>query len=576
MLRELHVKDFALIDKLDLEWDQGFTVLTGETGAGKSILLGAVGLALGDRASLEDIRTGCEAAVVTALFDIREQEWLKDKLRAMDLDPASGELLLKREIQRNGRSRCWINGETVTQNMLQAVGEHLVDMHGQHEHQSLLDLATQRTLLDQFAKAGDRAAKVAKAYGEYLDIQRTRQALVGDPSLRAQKIDLLQFQVQELTEARLKPKEDETLHNEYTLLSQADKLFSASQNAYQKIEEGPAGSAVAAELLGEAIASLDEAAKLDVALLPYLKDAKSLQEQTQELGLKLRQYAENIEFNPEKLAEISSRLDLINRLKKKYGPSLEQAMEFKERASKELDMLSGSEEKLKELAEQEKKVLKVLGQEAQALSQARKKGGQELRTRIQKELAELAMPGVRFEVKCEWQEDPNGILEIQGNKYVCDANGLDQVEFLIAPNAGEELKPLIKIASGGEISRVMLAMKAILAPLDQVATMIFDEVDTGIGGRVAEVVGKKIAEVARSRQVICITHLPQIASLGQTHFFVSKETVAGRTATRVELLSEPERVKEIARMLGGEKITDTALQHAKEMMGKSTTSKGIA
>ncbi len=556
MLTELYVSNLAIVDKLHIQFGPGFNVLTGETGAGKSILVDALSLLLGGKASTEMIRTGQEEATIEGFFEVKESSHLQF-LRKWPLDIAEG-LAIKRLLHRSGKSRAFLNGQAITLHMLAELGEELIHIYGQHEHQHFLNSEKHLEILDRSGGLFELRQKYQELYEEWKKTSSELKELESKEQHRAERLELLNFQWQEITRANLKPprpgqpNEEQELLQERARLVHAEKLYSLAQQAVDLLY-AERGSAI--ERLQITCQRLKEGMKIDPALASLATTLESTLFQVQDLAAALRSYGEKIVFDPKLLEEISFRLDEIQRLKKKYGPTFEDVWQYKEKIElerKDLEncawQISDLQKKVGELAENAYRL-------AKELSAQRKEVAKELETKVEAELVTLGMNKVRFHI--EVQEDPQGKLEKEG---------LNQVEFLISPNPGEELRPLVKIASGGELSRIMLAMKRILAEDFGVESLVFDEVDTGIGGAMAEVVGRKLKEISRAHQVFCITHLPQIASLADAHYKVSKKVKGGRTVVECQLLKEKEREEEIARMLGGVQITDKTLAHAREML----------
>lgn len=560
LLLELHIENFAIIDKLHIQFSRGLNILTGETGAGKSIIIDALGLALGGKASNEMIRSEAEKAIVEALIDLRENE--KALAKAMELGfisslEESPELIIRREILRNGKSRALINGNLATASMLAELGDDLIDIHGQHQHQTLLKPSVHVDLLDALGDLLDFRKGFEEKFQKYKQIRVALQELKEGIRVRMQRLDLLNFQKQEIERANLRPGEDEELQHERKLLSAAEKLANDSTQVYELLY-GSEESIT--DKLGQVLDLLKNLAQIDDSLSPLLTTGESVSYQLEDLAYSLRDYAQKVEFNPQRLEEIERRLDELNRLKRKYGNTLSEILDLKNNIDAELASYNEGEERLEKLEKELEELEKELQHLSEELSRRRHDVAKKMEVAIMKELSELNMDKTQFQVHIE--PLPSGEIPFT-------AKGRDRIEFLIAPNPGEDLKPLSKIASGGEISRVMLAFKTILASVDNIPTLIFDEVDLGIGGRVAEVVGKKLKFISSTRQVICITHLPQIASKADLHLQIFKEVQEGKTLTRVHRLSESERVEEIARMLGGETITETTRKHAQEMLGQS-------
>jgi len=567
LLQQIVVRNIALIDRISLEFDPGFNVLTGETGAGKSIIIDALSLALGGRFSSEMLRSGADQAVIEAVFDIENQPELEAYLEEVGapLDP-DHMLVIQREIGANAKNRCRVNGHLVPVLVLAKIGEYLIDIHGQHEHQSLLFPEKQLELLDRYCgktcmELRERFQGLYREWQERLaEFNRLRQ----DESEIVRRIDLLQFQLDEINRAKLVLDEDEDLLKEKELLQSSEKLFQAASLSYQALYDNENGQS-AVELLAEAERMISQAAEIDDRLKPVLEMLREAACQAEEASREIRGYQEQVQFDPERLALIEDRLDEINRLKRKYGSSIAEILLFAEKCDKELQEISNREEHSARLASELERLRSELGALAEELSRLRREGADRLEQAIVAQLADLNMAKTRFKIQLTQADSPEGV-PFGGRTVEIGLQGADRAEFMVAPNPGEPLKPLTKIASGGELSRMMLALKAILAELDQTPTMVFDEIDVGIGGRTAQAVAEKILLIGQARQVLCITHLPQIASMAQRHFFIEKEIVGDRTHVTVRPLMMNERIDELARMLGGAQVTETTRQHAREML----------
>lgn len=567
MLQEVYVKNLALIEEIKLEFDPSFNVMTGETGAGKSIIIDALSLALGGRFSSEMIRTGAESTLVEVGFLTKNRPDLAAYLEELGVSPeADNTLVIQREVGTSGKNRCRVNGQLVTVLALTKIGEFLLDIHGQHEHQTLLYPEKQLELLDCYC--GTPCLNLRKVFHklhkewqlldkEYRDLQQNEFDL-------ARKVELLQFQIEDITQAKLIIGEDEDLLRERALLGSAEKLYEAATQSYQALYDNSSGQA-AVELLVNAEKALEQAAAIDPKLEPVLNALREAACQTEEVAREIRGYQEQVQFDPERLNIIEERLDEISHLKRKYGTSVGEILLYAERCSQELDGISNREERSQQL-EAELQNLKVkLGELAGELSEVRRAGADKLEAAIVDQLKDLNMGNTQFKINLTQIEAEDG-LPLAGKTVATDEDGADKIEFMVAPNPGESLKPMIKIASGGELSRIMLALKSILAELDETPTMVFDEIDVGIGGRTAQAVAEKLLLIGQSRQVICVTHLPQIASLAQRHFYIEKRVIGARTSVSVHEMTMDERIEELARMLGGAQVTDTTRQHAREML----------
>jgi DNA repair protein RecN (Recombination protein N) len=564
LLQEVSIRNFALIDEARLALSPGLNVLTGETGAGKSILIDAVELALGGRASAEVIRTGADRAVIDVVFDLSRTPEVGRLVAEMGLaDADDPTLVICREIPIDGRTTCRVNGRAVSLTALREVTQHLIDIHGQHEHQSLLRSDRHVDLLDAFG--GNEAAalrrETAAAHRAWQKTLADIRSLAGDERDRARRLDLLRFQVEEIGRAKLRGGEEEELQAERRLLANAEKRREAVALAYACLYSSDgAGPAAARDQIGRALDALEELVSLDPSLAGVLEVVRQTSYQLDDASHELRHYRDGVLADPMRLAEVESRLDLITALKRKYGHSVAEVLAFGEDSRAELGRLENSAELLAELEAESMKRRADLEAVAGRLSAVRRRVSQDLEKAVEASLADLGMKKVCFRVQME-PEDPPG------------ARGAERAEFLFSPNPGEPPKPLGRIASGGEMSRVMLALKAILAAADEIPTMIFDEIDSGVGGGSAQAVGEKLAAIALSRQVICVTHLARIASLADAHHFILKEAAGGRTQTNVRTLDPERRVEEVARMLAGEPPTPITLAHAREMLEQGLKAK---
>jgi DNA repair protein RecN (Recombination protein N) len=563
MLIELNIRNFAIIDQLRLGFGPGFNILTGETGAGKSILVDAINLLLGSRASPEMIRTGQEEASVEAFFDLAEKDDLKI-LNRLDVNKSDG-LLIRRLIHRSGKSRAFLNGGSITLHMLEEIGEKLINIYGQHEHQHFLDPLRHIDILDHSGKLLLLRQAFQEVHTQWSRAAAELEELLNRQRQRSDRLELLAFQSQEISRVNLKPGEEEELVSERARLVHSEKLHSiASEGA--DVLYGERGSI--AERLKSTLQRLREGLKIDPSLGLLATAVESALFQVEDVASSLRSYREKIHFDPGRLEMIESRLDEIHRLQRKYGPSLKEVFTYKEKIDQERKGLESLEEKIGELKNGTATLQAQALSSAKQLSQQRKRVARELGGKVEAELNTLGMNKVRFRVQVETEppEEWAGHAEGRDPSPRLNEKGMDRVQFLISPNLGEELKPLAKIASGGELSRIMLAMKRIFAEETWVKTLIFDEVDAGIGGAIAEVVGRKLKEISRQHQVFCITHLAQIASFADAHYKVSKRTQGGKTAVEVSCLNEEQRLQEVARMLAGLKITGKTLDHAREMI----------
>lgn len=549
MLVELAVEQIAIIDRLNLRFEPGLNVLTGETGAGKSILIDALSLALGERAEAEMLRAGAEHAQVTAVFDVSSSPHLLARLLELGVTPEDSLLYLTRELFAGGRSQARVNGRPVPVATLKAVGDLLADLHGQHQHQSLFNLNEQMRFLDQWCGEKTLAlkAELGNCVREMRALQRELSGLQADARERAHLLDLYTFQKQEIEQAHLVPGEEEELVAEERRLAHAERLFATAETAYELLT---AGEPSAVDLLAQSVRGLEEVLPVDADLQPLMENLRNALYAVQDTAGELRAYRDRVEFNPERLSEVQERLHLIRTLKRKYGDTVEAVLEYLREVIEKMRSLQGGEERAEEIAaELERKKQRAQGLAAE-LSKLRREGARRFEQAVAQELSELAMPRARFEVKLT----PKPL----------ETDGADAIEFLIAPNPGEPPRPLSKIASGGELSRVMLAIKSVLADIEDVPTLVFDEIDIGIGGRTAGVLGEKLHSLSTRRQILCITHLPRIASRARLHLLIEKRETEERTVTAVTPVEGDARVREIARMLGD--TGESAMRHAREML----------
>ena len=566
MLTELHIQNFAIIDKLDLKLGPGLIILTGETGAGKSIILDAVEMVIGGRADTTVVRTDSAAAVVEAVFKLTgaEKAPVNEILKREDLLDDPDYVTLSREVRREGRNIARVNGRSVGVALLKEIGASLVDIHGQSEHLSLLDPRAHLGLLDRYADIERPLAEYQRVYEHLAGVRAELRDLRAAQADADRRIDMLTFQAQEIEEARLRPGEDEELRKERDRLANAESLAGFAQQAIEVLDEGSQESAAASDLVGQAARALAGLAKIDTAQADLADQAAMLEDTLAELVRSLRDYVEEIEYNPKRLDEAEERLNLIHNLTRKYGGDIPAVIRFGEEARQQLDNISNAGERIAALESEEAGLLQTLSSQGQALSDRRKHAAEELGKGIEAELDDLKMAEARFGVDFQTKPDPNGIPLADGSRVAFDQTGFDRVEFLVAPNPGEGLKPLAKIASGGETSRLMLALKNILARADEIPSLIFDEIDQGIGGRVGLVVGFKLWHLARNHQVFCVTHLPQLAAFGDEHFQVQKLIHENRTLTRVERLDGEPQLLELSQMLG--EVGEGTLRSAHELM----------
>jgi DNA repair protein RecN (Recombination protein N) len=548
MLQELRIDNFAIIQHLELHLNPGLVIFTGETGAGKSIILDAIEALVGGKAEAGMVRSGEDKALLEAYFSTNFE--VDEILRREELEDEPGQVILSREIRKEGRTSCRVNGRSISQSLLKEIGTSLVDIHGQSEHLSLLNTRQHIVLLDRFAGSGPSLFTYREEYTRLMTLRKNLASLRDQEKDAARMTDLLRYQVNEIDSARLKPGELDELVLERDRLANAENLAALGQDALRILDEGEADAPSVGDLFGQVVRALTSLARIDPSMSPALDRAETAAEDIAELNRILQDYLDRIEINPRRLEQMEDRIELIRNLGRKYGGSEETALSFAEEARKQLESIEHAGEQIEQLEAEEKICLTTLSEKACALSELRQEAAGRLSGLVEAQLQDLHMPGARFSVDIHTQPDPAGAPDLSGNLVRFDSTGLDQVEFLIAPNPGEGLKPMVKIASGGETSRLMLALKNVLAHADEVPTLIFDEIDQGIGGRVGTTVGEKLWQVARSHQVFCVTHLPQLAAFGDQHFTVGKKIVNERTLTETSVLTGDARVRELALMLG--------------------------
>lgn len=571
MLLEMAVRNYALIERLSIVFGSGFNVLTGETGAGKSLIIDCLGLAVGGRASTEAVRAGAESAVVEAVFDLSGLPSVADVLaeQGVEAEP-DGTLIVSREVWRQGRSRCRVNGRIVTLTSLAAIGECLVDIYGQHEYQSLARPSRHLALLDSYS--GGRLAEAMAAYKSRYDLWRSARRELADLTAaareRARQADILAFQVDEIESAKLEPDEDARLAAERVILANGQRLYDSVSRAFELVyESARPDSPPAYDLLAQALAELDAAARIDASLGSVRDCLAQMCEQAGEAARAMRSYRESIDFSPERLAAVEDRLALIARLKRKYGDTLAEVIECGAEAREALDSIIHADERRGTLTRRVAELAADAAGAASEVSRIRSRSARKLEEDITGELRELSMPKAAFCVEMGRRRgNADEELVVDGEPCLAGPDGVDDVQFLFSANPGEEPKPLARIASGGEMSRVMLAIKSVLAQVDEMPTMVFDEVDAGIGGEASVAVAARLSGIGRVRQVLAVTHLPQIAAAAADHFAVSKHESEGRTHVSLEALDGEDRVGEIARMLGGENPSALTLAHAREML----------
>ncbi|MBI3151049.1 MAG: DNA repair protein RecN [Chloroflexi bacterium] len=566
MLTELHIQNFAIIDKLDLRFGAGLIILTGETGAGKSIILDAMVMLIGGKADTTFVRTDSEAAFVEGVFQLKgpEKEAVHEVLNREELMDDPNYVVLMREVRKEGRSVARVNGRTVNVGLLKELGALLIDIHGQAEHLSLLDPRAHLGLLDRYAEVAKPLTEYRQTYHALLSLRRELGDLRKTQADAERRIEILTYQAEEIEDASLKPGEDEELRKERDRLANAESLAQNAQEALAVLEEGSPETPAATDLVGQAAQALAALAKIDAGQSELANQAELMLDTMSDIIHGLRNYLEEIEFNPKRLEDVEERLDLIHSLTRKYGGNIPAVIAYGADARKQLETITGAADRIDELEMQEAKLLEKLGKQGGALTEKRKSAAIEMGRGIEIELDDLKMASAQFGVDFQTKPDPNGAPLADGTRIAFDQNGFDRVEFLVAPNPGEGLKPLAKIASGGETSRLMLGLKNVMARADEVPCLIFDEIDQGIGGRVGMVVGQKLWNLSRTHQVFCVTHLPQLAVFGDQHYQVQKLVDKGRTLTRVETLEGEPRLLELSQMLG--EVGEGTLRSAHELL----------
>ncbi len=557
MLEEIRIQNFAIIDRLELTFDTGFNVITGETGAGKSIIIDAVDLLLGGKADGTFVRAGADKAVVEGTFALNKtvRAQVLPILKREELEGESDDYVtLAREVKNNGRSTIRINGVTANADVLKSIALLLVDVHGQSEHLSLLNPRSHIDLLDRYAELTEMRLALGALVDKVNANRREIKRLTEDEAALKRRADELRREVEEIDTAELVPGEEDTLRAERTRMGNSEQLANLTIEAYALLHGDDNASEVlsAVDQLGQVSVLLGKLSHIDPDMKEDSELADELAESAEELALTLRKYADRVEFNPERMEEVEERLELVNKLRRRYGATIEAVLEHAERARTELESIGNSDERLKELRAEEEKLLKLIGEVAERVSKVRVMIGQKMGERIVAELADLRMEKAKFEVSIKRTETEDGCY-IGDKRYTFSHMGVDEVEFLMSANPGEPLRPLAKVASGGETARIMLALKRVLADADQTPTLIFDEIDSGIGGRVGSVVGEKLWALAATHQVMVVTHLAQLAGYGDKHYHVSKQVKSDRTSTIVNALDdESRRITELAAMLGTE------------------------
>ena len=575
MLLELRVSNFGIIEQIDWHPGQGLNVVTGETGAGKSLVIDAVETLLSGKADENNIRYGTDESFLEAVFDITGQDIYPSLFELLAenglLEAGEHSLVISAEIRRQGRSVFRVNGKTISRGLLKRIGNLLVDIHGQSEHLSLLNRDFHLDFLDAYAHTADMKSRFGNKAIRLLQTEQELKAISEQEKERTRQEEFLRFQIDELRSADLKEGEEEALEKERTIHASSEQLKAASYEAYLAIygDDSPTSGASALERLNEAASAVQKLTELDDTLKSQLEYIQEVESGLTDVAHDIRNYRDSVDFDPQRLQEVELRLELIRDLKRKYGQTIAEMLEYLEKAEKQLATITTFEERRKQLEEEKYSLKTEMGDIASQLSVKRTDAAKKLMTEVNKELIELNMPQVEFEINIMKNRSEDGIPFPDGNSYAFTKEGVDIVEFRASTNPGEPLKPLAAIASTGEISRFMLALKSALAEVDNIPVLIFDEIDIGVGGRSGEIVGKKLCNIARHRQAICITHLPQIAVFADSHYSVHKKAAGNRTISMIETLQGDARTEEIAIMLSGLHHSETTIRNARELMDKA-------
>ncbi|MCL1911176.1 MAG: DNA repair protein RecN [Leptospirales bacterium] len=567
MLTELRIKNFVIIEDLAITFEKGLNVLSGETGAGKSILIDAISGVLGEKMTVDMIRTGFEKAVLEGVFDVSGLKTAVEILADSGIDCDDDTLIMRRELYASGKGRCFINSTQVPVQKLREVSECLIDIHGQNENQTIVNISKHRELLDNFASLVPLVASVRACYNDLASVRQKLASFNIDEKEKQRRIDFNTFALKEIDSANLSSSEEIELRKESVILANAEKLFTGTSRSYDIL----AGDGGIFQRLREAASALSSISEYDVEISNILESVDQAAFALEDAAAALRDYSGKTDFSPERVNQVEERLSLIQSLKKKYGDTVESILEYAEKARKELEAVISGDEEAGRLQADERRYIEAAKKTALELSAERVKAAAALEEKVVKELRELGMEGMAFKIEIKQEQSAEGDVESGGKTYMLYPHGLDRVEFLISVNAGEELKPLRKVASGGEMSRIMLAFKNVILAADIVDTLIFDEVDSGVGGKTADIVGRKLKQLSKERQVLLITHLPQIASMSDSHYFIQKSKTGDRITTSVRRLNRKEKIREVARMLAGETITDLSIRHAEEMIENAET-----
>jgi len=562
MLLELKIKNFVIIEDLAISFGKGLNILTGETGAGKSILIDALSGVLGEKMTTDMIRTGFEKATLEASFDISSAPQVKQIIDESGIDCDDDTLVLRRELYSSGKGRSFANAVQIPASKLKEISEYLIDIHGQNEHQNIVKVSRHRELLDSFGGLEQDVVRVRAIHERLQNLKDRLNSFEIDEREKARRIEFNSFAIREIDAAGLKTGEDEELKSESVLLNNSEKLFKEINNASRSM----GGDGGILQKLKMAEQGLSKISEYDPEIAGILDTIKQALYSLEDVSVFLRDYESNIDFSPERINQVEERLSLISSFKKKYGDTIQEILNYADKARKELEFINSGEEEMERLKAQYRQAVKEAKDIALQLSDKRKEVARRLESRIVTELADLGMSGTQFRVSIQREVNPQGEIEADNKRYVLYPHGLDRIEFLLSANVGEDLRQLRKVASGGEMSRIMLAIKNVILSADIVDSLVFDEVDAGIGGKIADIVGRKLKSLAGNRQVLVVTHLPQIAAMSDSHYSVLKGKTGERITTLVKQLNQKEKVKEIARMLAGETVTDLSMKHAEEMV----------
>lgn len=567
MLTSLSIKNYALLVDVEVRFDRGLNIITGETGSGKTIILSALGTILGERVASSALRSGAPKAVVEGWFSIERDGSIRKILSENEIEQIQADqIVIRREIYDNGRSRAFVNDTPVQLTFLEEVGELLVDLHGQHDHQSLLKVRNHIDFLDQFGNLETDLKGISADYDTLQDLFEKKERLKQQEKTIQEKKEFYTFQLNEIKKVNPTAEEEEELIREEKILMNSEQLFTLTNELYTVLYEDESS---VFDRLCRANEGLEELATIDENFAPYRKEGEAARIAVEELAKYLQKYNSNIEFNHERLEEIERRLADFAGLKKKYGTSISDVVSYREKIESELAEVEGASQELEKVEEQIEAVRRRFSTNCIDLSQKRKSLADKFQTLVPEVLAVLGIAGTKFECVIKHFEEADGIVTRDGKNFRANSKGIDFIEFYVSTNPGEDVRPLSKVASGGEISRIMLALKSIAAQSDQIPVLIFDEIDMGISGRIAQAVGRKLKELSQYHQIICITHLPQIASLGDHHYLVQKERDSGRAETHIKKLSTEERTEAIAMLLSGDNISETHLKSAKELLQDS-------